>query len=235
MNCEAIRKELVAYRDGELPEQDRVRVATHLETCMACSREEAQLAEVEQLFASLERIAPSPDFAATFWRRLEQEGQVEQESRWARWWRESRERAGEWAKSWQVVPALAAAASLLVFLGYMSSGRSVAPPRPDPKQALPAVKERTVPAEVLEKPDLFTNYRILTNLDKLMHFDEIAAIDTTSPEQDTALAQGEDVPPPLLENPSFFVHYPILQKMERLQNLEAILDLPDDPDQEHRG
>jgi hypothetical protein len=233
MNCEAIRKELVAYRDGELSERDRVRVATHLKTCAACSREEAQLAGVGQLFASVERIAPSPDFAATFWRRLEQEGQIEQDSRLARWWREWSERAGEWARSWQLAPAIAAAASLLVFLGYMTSERSVAPPVPDPKQAPPAAKEQ-VPTMVVEKPDLFTNYRILTNLDTLMHFDEIAAIDTTS-EQDSALAQGEDVPPPLLENPSFFVHYPILQKMEQLQNLEAILDLPGDTDQEHRG
>jgi hypothetical protein len=236
MNCEAIRKELVAYRDGELSERDRVRVATHLETCAACSREEAQLAGVGQLFASLERIAPSPDFAATFWRRLEQEGQSEQDNRLARWWREWSERAGEWARSWQLAPAIAAAASLLVFLGYMTSERSVAPPAPGTKP--PSFEGKgQVPTMVVEQPDLFTNYRILSDLDKLVNFDEIAALDTTV-EEDSALAQGqgEDLPLPLLEDPNFFVQYPILQKMEQLQNLETVLDLPDDTtDQEHRG
>ena len=95
MICETIRTHLVAYRDGELSEQDRARVTAHLHTCPACTREEKQLERVEQMLISLERITPSPDFATTFWRRLEQEGQSsreEPESRVARWWRELRDR-----------------------------------------------------------------------------------------------------------------------------------------------
>ena len=109
MTCETIRKELVAYRDGELLERDRAQIAAHLSTCAACAREEARLARVSQLLTTLERVTPSPDFAATFWRRLEQEGQGERESGFARWWR-------EWLAGWQLMPALAGAASLLVFL-----------------------------------------------------------------------------------------------------------------------
>jgi anti-sigma factor RsiW len=70
--CNAVKEELVAYRDGELPEQDRERVAAHLLTCAECAREEAQLAQVEYLFSKMERITPSPDFAQ-LWKRLEQE------------------------------------------------------------------------------------------------------------------------------------------------------------------
>ncbi|MBI3301718.1 MAG: zf-HC2 domain-containing protein, partial [Deltaproteobacteria bacterium] len=217
--CETIRNELVAYRDGELPERDRARIAAHLRTCLACTQEEARLARVNQLLANLERITPSPDFATTFWRRLKQEGQVEQESWFARWWR-------EWLTGWQWAPALAATASLLVFLGYLFSGH---PTTPTPPPAPP-----DVPAQVAKQPGLFVNYKILADLDRLAHFDEIAAVEST-PEHTSELAREEDLPPAVLENPGFFVHYPILQKMEQLQNLETVLDLPGDEDQQHRG
>ncbi|MGH6804074.1 MAG: anti-sigma factor family protein, partial [Methyloceanibacter sp.] len=44
MTCETIKSQLVAYRDGELSEQERGSVTAHLGTCPACTREEAQLA-----------------------------------------------------------------------------------------------------------------------------------------------------------------------------------------------
>jgi anti-sigma factor RsiW len=101
MTCESVREELVAYRDGELPEHDRERIAEHLKTCLVCHREEAQLARTEQLLVTMARIPPSQDFAVTFWKRLEQEklqprtAPLETISRpelsFVRWWREVRE------------------------------------------------------------------------------------------------------------------------------------------------
>src|SRR5262245_44044085 len=93
MICEDIQEELVDYCDGELLEEDRIRVAAHLSTCTACSREVAQFARINTLFTQVERIIPSSDFATTFWQRLEQETRVApvQEGRFARWWREWRE------------------------------------------------------------------------------------------------------------------------------------------------
>jgi hypothetical protein len=222
MTCEAVRNELVAYRDGELPERTREWIAAHLHTCAACAQEEAQLARVSLLLTNLERVTPSPDFAATFWRRLEQEGEVEQESHLGRWWRELRE---NWT-GWQWAPALAGAASLLVFLGYVLSSRS---PTPTTRPLLPEV-----PAQLVEQLGLFVNYKIIADLDRFEHFDEIAAIQPP-PKQATELAEGEDVPPALLENPSFFTHYPILQRMDQLQNLETVLDAPAKEDAQHRG
>lgn len=222
MTCEMVRKELVAYRDGELRERDRTRIAAHLSGCPSCAQEEAQLARVSQLLTNLERISPSPDFAATFWRRLAQESQVEQENRFVRWWR-------EWLADWQLLPALAGAASLLIFLGYVLSVRPTAPTTPPA-----APSPENIPTQIVEQPELFTNYRIIVDLDQLAHFDEIAAVESDV-EPASEVAQGEDLPPPLLENPSFFVHYPMLQQMEQLQNFEAVLDLPDDEDQQHRG
>lgn len=231
MICETIRPHLVAYRDGELSEQDRARVAAHLSACPVCTREEAQLARVHQLLTNLERITPSPDFAATFWQRLEQEGQSRQEepeSRWARWWREGRERLS----GWQLAPALAGAASLLVFLSYLLSSRPVTTPTPPAQPASQIAAD--VPAPLAEKPGLFVNYKVIADLDRLGHFDEIAAVELPG-RHDTELASEEDLPPDLLKDPGFFVHYPLLRKMEKLENLEAVLELPPEGDEHVHG
>ena len=144
--CNAIKEELVAYRDGELPEQDREQIAAHLQTCTECAREEAQLAQVEQLFSQMERLTPSPNFAATFWKRLEQEqAQVHvvvepnkppvREPRLARWWRRLRETF----TSWQIAPMLAATASVLVLFSYLLISPRTPTQRTTPQTAAPKV------------------------------------------------------------------------------------------------
>ncbi|HJY79509.1 MAG TPA: zf-HC2 domain-containing protein [Candidatus Binatia bacterium] len=231
MTCETIRTHLVAYRDGELPEQERTLVAAHLSGCSACTREEAQLARVHQMLAGLERVTPSPDFAATFWRRLEQEDQSRQEepeSRLVQWWREWRESLS----GWQLAPVLVGAASLLVFFGYILSSRPVTTPT-SPTQPVPQVAPN-VPASLLKQPGLFANYKVITDLDRLSHLDEIAAVQLPG-EPDTELASEQDLPPELLKDPDFFVHYPLLQKMEKLENLEAVLDRSAEGDEHGRG
>ena len=49
MTCDFVQEELVAYRDGELPEQEQVQIVVHLKTCAECAREEAQLTRIEHL------------------------------------------------------------------------------------------------------------------------------------------------------------------------------------------
>ena len=236
MTCEAIRPQLVAYRDGELRERERVQVAAHLRTCPTCTREEAQLAHVSQMLMGMERIVPSPDFAATFWRRLEQEDHLvesaETESRFARWSRDMQ----EWLTGWRLAPALAAAVSLLVFFGSLLSGRFTTTPTPPTQQAVQVMEESTgdVPASLAEKPDLFANYRVITDLDRLSHFEDIAAVELAT-EQDSEVASEDNLPPELLQDPSFFVQYPVLQKMDELQNLEAVLSLPNEGNEQSRG
>ena len=243
MICEDIQEELVAYCDGELPEKDRVQIAAHLNTCSACSREAAQFARVNTLITQVERVTPSPDFAATFWQRLEQENHVvpAQESRFARWWREWRESLA----SWQLAPALAGAASIIIFFGYILSDRGPEKTGQVPgnnsqqeeahKLLKPRPEEKTtdIPALVQEKLGLFVDYRVIGDLEKFSRFDEIAAVQL-SEEPPVSIAES-DIPTDLLEKPGFFANYPMLGKMEELKNLETVLDAPSDGDDKSRG
>ena len=68
MTCETIRKELVAYRDGELRERDRAQIAAHLSTCAACAREEARLSALSRKTPAAPHpaqppVAPAPALA----------------------------------------------------------------------------------------------------------------------------------------------------------------------------
>ena len=240
--CNAVKEELVAYRDGELLEQDRERVAAHLLTCAECAREEAQLAQVEYLFSKMERITPSPDFAATFWKRLEQEQApvhvVEPnkppvlEPRLVQWWRGLRERF----TSWQIAPMLAATASVLVLFSYLliSPRTPIVTSQPAKSKSVATKAPEAAPTGLTEKLNFFLHYPIIADLDRLSHFEEITAVDL-SQERKTEVAQEEEVPPDLLKNPGFFAHYPMLKKMEQLQNLEAVLDTPPKENEHDQG
>jgi len=240
MICEDMQEELVAYCDGELPEEDGAQIAAHLSTCSACSRDVAQYTRVNTLLMEqVERISPSPDFAATFWQRLEQEKRTlpAQESRLSRWWREWRESL----TGWQMMPALAGAASILVFFGYIVSDRGPTGGQPTgnnppPVNTSPPVKRPPtpeVPALVREKAGLFVNYRVIADLEKFSRFDEIAAVQLPE-EPPTSIAEN-DIPRDLLEKPGFFANYPMLQKMEELKNLETVLDAPPDGNDKSHG
>jgi hypothetical protein len=240
MICEDMQEELVAYCDGELPEEDRAHIAAHLSTCSACSQEVAQFAHINTLFTQqVERVTPAPDFAATFWQRLEQEKRTApvQESRFTRWWREWRESLS----GWQLAPALAGAASILVFFGYILSDRGPETSGPVPKtgpvkstpQTLVQSASPEVPPLVQEKAGLFVNYRVIADLEKFSQFEEIAAVQL--PEEVPVGIAENDIPKDLLDKPSLFTNYPLLKKMEELKNLETVLDAPPDGDDKSRG
>lgn len=223
MTCEEIREELVAYHDGELAEQDRKPVLAHLSTCPACTQEAASLARVGQLFSSLERVTPSPDFATNFWQRLEQEKHAQParrpEPRFVRWWRDLRESM----TNWHLTPALVGVASLLIFFAALAQ---------KPDRTAPA-KEPDVPAAVLEQIDFFVNYKLISDLDRLTQFEEIAAIDLET-EDAVAVAEAE-VPKEVLDDPGFFAQYQILQQLERLEHFDSILASPSQDDAETQG
>lgn len=238
MTCEIVREELVAYCDGELPEQDQGQIAAHIKTCAACAQEEAQLAQMTRLLVKMERIEPSPDFAANFWQRLEQERKpVNAEvdalpsrvSRFTQWWKDFQETLS----AWQLAPALAAAASVVVFFAYFFHS-----PPPPQKSAVqkpaPVVTALEASAGVMEKPGLFVNYNIIAELERFSRFEEIAAVQLPT-EHDIEVAKDDEVPPEVLQNPSFFAHYPMLKEMERLESLEAVLDRPTESDKQNQG
>lgn len=239
MICEEIREELVAYQDGELAEQDRKHVTIHLSTCPACTQEAASLARIGQMFVSLERVTPSPDFAANFWQRLEHERQPQPENRFAQWWRELRESM----TNWYLTPALVGVASVLIFFAAFSQkpDRTLLTSGPDslitekPETvAKPAMsKEPTVPADVMEKSDLFIDYTMIAELDRFARFEEIAAVDLST-EQPIEVTEA-DIPKEVLDDPGFFAHYPILQQLERLKDLDAVLATPSQNEAEPQG
>jgi hypothetical protein len=148
-----------------------------------------------------------------------------------RWWRELR----DMMSAWQVAPALAAAASLVVFFGYFFISSPVRTPTetsaPTPAavspesatSAKPLASE--VPTDLVQKLELYLNYRIISDLERFSHFEEIAAVELP-PEDSTEIVKEEELPPELLQNPSFFAHYPILERIDKLQNLEAVLETP---------
>ena len=140
---------------------------------------------------------------------------------------------------WHVAPALAAAASLLVFFSYFF----VSPPTKiltvptepilasAPQKAAPTPVPPGVPADLLENLELYTQYQVIADLEEFSQFNEIAAVQLP-PEDPTELAEEDKLPPELLQNPSFFAHYPILQEMDKLENLEAVLGTPTTTDED---
>jgi hypothetical protein len=195
------------------------------------------------MFSSLERVKPSPDFAANFWRRLEHERKAQPENRLAQWWNELRESIA----NWHLTPALVGVSSVLIFFAALAQRPDRAAP---PRASAPSVVEKTqdppsatvslapsttstVPAEVTEKSDLFVDYKIITELDKFARFEEIAVVDLPT-EQPVEIAET-DVPKEVLDDPGFFANYQILQQLERLENFDAVLASPSRDEEETQG
>ena len=209
MTCEAIKKDLAAYRDGELLSQGaRARMAAHIKECASCAQEEALLDRVDQLLSQMTRLTPSPGFAETFWRRVEKEGQIEEKGHLARWWR-------DFVESWRLVPALAAAAALLVIASYAVLSSRVKTLR----VAAPSAPAVSLLRKLVKQPDLFLQYRLVAEMDKLANLETILA---QRGEESLSGPTAEALPSRLLEEPGLFVDYHLLRRMEQLQNFEAV-------------
>ena len=207
MRCQAIKKALAVYLDGELSPRTRVRVAAHVQECASCAQEKVLLNQVDQLLSQMTRLTPSPDFAETFWRRVEEEGQIEERSYLTRWWQ-------DFVEDWRLAPALVATAVLLVVVSYVVLSSRVETSRvttPSPAVGLPR--------ELVEQPDLFLQYRFVTEVDKLTNSESILA----QREEEALSGLTIETPPSrLLEEPGLFVDYYLLHRMEQLQNFEAV-------------
>lgn len=62
MNCAKIKRELVAYLDGELSERKVSALRSHLEQCPACKLEAEKLSASATFLDEIEDIEPGPDF-----------------------------------------------------------------------------------------------------------------------------------------------------------------------------
>lgn len=67
MKCSVVKKRLSAYMDGELVNEQRLVVETHLRECETCQRELQALMEAWDLVGTL----PEPELDFYFYKRLE--------------------------------------------------------------------------------------------------------------------------------------------------------------------
>ena len=224
--------ELLAYLDGELSEREHAQITSALRASPTLQQEAAQLKQLSSLVADLDRVAPSADFADTFWQRLEQDrqqaGYIEQEALFARWnrkWNEWQEWFiggqgwQEWLPGGQWAPVVVPVASLLIILGSLFSSSLMLPDSSMPVQ----VAKQDIPAQVLENPAFFRDYWLTVRLERWTHFDEIAK--TPAPPVKRQFLR-EEIPPVVAEDPNFFVNYPILRRMEEFQYFESVLNTP---------
>ncbi len=189
--CERIAPELVALLDDELGEDARRPVAEHLTSCDACRREMARLSTVRTWVTELPAIAPRATFAADFWRRLEAEPTSLATRRGAG-------RAIRWT-----IPALAAAAGLVLALRFFAPGPSAshtpipAPGRVAAAPPLPAAPKAPAP-QMAAKPATSADPARLANVEAL---------------------RPEDLPPELLEHPELFLRLPVVRHLDALEHI----------------
>jgi predicted anti-sigma-YlaC factor YlaD len=69
-DCKKIQKNLTAYFDGELVEEQALVVSRHLETCVSCRQELEALRESLALVLEWKDIEPSAAFDRDFWKKI---------------------------------------------------------------------------------------------------------------------------------------------------------------------
>ncbi len=106
MQCKEVNQLLSAYQDSRLTEKEQEEIRSHLQTCIACQKEEQTLLDIWNMLKVLEPIEPSPDFRARFWQRVYEEEKL---SPWGHFVR-------SWSLSASVRPAFTLASLVLIAL-----------------------------------------------------------------------------------------------------------------------
>jgi anti-sigma factor RsiW len=183
MRCRTARTWIVAARDGELDARRRRALDRHLGRCERCRSEQVS---IEGVLAALDGLSLTAEVPARLEadvlrqvRGLAADAEVE------------RSAAGTWVR--RIAPALGATAVVALALVGVRSPEAPPPASdPLPRVVAPAVarSENPVvarrsrakvpvdpPAELASRPDLFVDLPMLREMDKLQHFDAIAAMD----------------------------------------------------------
>jgi anti-sigma factor RsiW len=106
MDCKKVCKQLSAYNDKELTQQEAARVDEHLRGCPSCLKELAAFAAGDALLKAAPQVQVSPDFRARFWQKVKEEGAVQRQGIFERF-----------ILRWLPVPVLASA-TIVLFLAF---------------------------------------------------------------------------------------------------------------------
>lgn len=162
MTCESYRTKFLDYLEGELTQQERGEVQTHLAHCVGCQEEVRALRETLGLIANF----PVPEPPEAFWQR---------------YLKELRERAGvgvgrprlvEWLRfsPWRPVPAFAVGVLLLV-AAYLTWNTMAPRPTELHLPSLVFTQDLTMIQELdlLKEMDLLETVDLLDSWDLIRH------------------------------------------------------------------
>ena len=205
MRCQRARKLMTAAVDGELSRRRRRALDGHLAVCEACRRE---LGVTERMLATLEglpmEVAVSASLEEATLRRVRLAAADEAEGVPASGWR-----------IWLPLPVFALATAAVLVLAIAIVRRTGEVPGPAAVGSTPRARARQMaqasppaparppsrvakvpppaepPAKLADAPDLFMDFPILRNMDKLRHFE---AIRTTTLDDEPATPDGQEPP-----------------------------------------
>lgn len=191
MRCRTAQTWIVAARDAELGGRRRRALDRHLVRCGACR---AERVAIEGVLGLLDGLSQEAEVPARLEQRVMRQVRhlADEEASRASWW-PSRGLRG-------LAPALAAAAVVLLTVAGLRPGERPGPhpdaaPQPrvaarapeKPVETAKRAKRRPPeepPAELASRPDLFVDLPLLSEMEKIEHFDSIAGMeaDPTAPD-----------------------------------------------------
>jgi anti-sigma factor RsiW len=83
MNCRSASKKISPYLDGALAPGEKEELRAHLDSCVSCRANFAELSAVHDLLATVPRFSAPAGFSARVTARLEES---ERRKGWWRWW-----------------------------------------------------------------------------------------------------------------------------------------------------
>ena len=159
MRCVAVRKNLVAWIDRELPARWNDRIERHLAACAPCSAEGADLrAAIEWQRHALVRVAAVVELdAARLHRQVQGAIGALREDGSPRW-------------NWFLRPVAVTSGvvAVLTALVLFAAG--------GPRAVLIPLGLQSPPAQITRQPELFTEYPLIQHLDALENFDIVDSI-----------------------------------------------------------
>lgn len=111
MNCNDIELKIVDYVDGNLSETEVKAIDKHIQNCNACKVLKQETLQLLNTFNNVETVTPSENVRTNFYKLLEEEKQLQNETKVV----ELKPKTNEllWKRAFQI-----AASFLLVFLGF---------------------------------------------------------------------------------------------------------------------